>query len=207
MFTRFLVISIITIINFGLQAQQSEDLLCNSSEARLSLTPRECVGAPSINYDIPTLKLQLEDIKKILQGAESSGGRLAPNILGRPSAGMANILLPTHECQATLLIDADLRVSWLLTSEFVLTQEVAAVLPQDLWNAGITVGSDIDGEQYPVDIMPTWGLENLAVQVGEEGIIICANSSCSTNNEGNSTLLTRFYQHATLKFKVSCQEL
>lgn len=206
MFTRFLIISIITITNFGLKAKQSEDLLCNSSEARLSLTPKECVGAPSINYDFPALKLQLEDVRKILQGAESSGGRLAPSTQYNPT-GMANILLPTHECQARLLLDTGLRVSWLLVSEFEVTKNVAAVLPSRLWDSGLVLGNNIDGEQYPLDELPQWGLENLSLEVSESKLTICANSSCSSNESGLETKLTQYHQAAELQFKVSCQKL
>ncbi|MBH47875.1 MAG: hypothetical protein CME71_06855 [Halobacteriovorax sp.] len=195
------------VAGFGLKAQsQSPQLLCNSSESRLSLTPKECVGLPTINYDIPTLKLQLEDIRKILQGAESSGGRLAPGTQNNPT-GMANILLPTHECQAKLLLDAGLRVSWLLISEFEITRNVAAVIPEHLWDSGLVLGNDINGDQYPMDELPQWGLQNLSVEVNGKALTVCANSSCSTNENGLKTTLTQYHQAAKLQFKVSCKKL
>tara|TARA_R110000868_G_scaffold32343_4_gene117669 strand:+ start:4616 stop:5233 length:618 start_codon:yes stop_codon:yes gene_type:complete len=192
---------------FGLNAQaQNADLLCNSSESRLSLTPKECVGLPAINYDIPTLKLQLEDIRKILQGAESSGGRLAPSTQNNPT-GMANILLPTHECQAKLLLDAGHRVSWLLVSDFEITRNVAAVIPEHLWDSGLVLGNNINGDQYPLDELPQWGLQNLSVEVNGKALTICANSSCSTNESGLKTMLTQYHAAAKLQFKVSCNKL
>lgn len=188
------------------QAQQLSVPLCDSSEARLSLEPKNCIGEQVINFDIPAVKLQLEDIRKILQGAESSGGRLAPNSQGRP-AGMATILLPTHECQARLLLDGGVRVSWLLTSEFEVTEEVASVLPSTIWQSGLVIGNDINGTQYQVNELPAWGLGQLSVKVGEDGLSVCAESSCSTSELSSSSTLSLYKNEATLKLKVSCQEL
>lgn len=197
---------LVSAICLSAQAQQLSVPLCNSSEARLSLEPKNCIGDQVINFDIPAIKLQLEDIRKILQGAESSGGRLAPNTQDRP-IGTANILLPTHECQARLLLDGGVRVSWLLTSEFEVTEEVASLLPANIWRSGLVVGNDINGTQHQVDELPAWGLSNLSVKVGEEGLTVCAESSCSTSDLTSSSTLSLFNSQATLKLKVSCQEL
>lgn len=196
---------LVMIAGFSVQAQQNP-LLCNSSESRLLIDPKDCVGVPTIHYDIPTLKLQLEDVKKILQGAESSGGRLVPHAQNRP-IGTASLILPTHVCQARLLLDAGHRVSWLLLSEFEIAKNMETLLSVDLWDSGLVLGSNIDGQQYPLDELPQWGLENLSVEVSDSELTICAISSCSTNESKLETKLTYYNQVAKLQFKVSCQEL
>lgn len=209
MTSRFFIIAVCFCISAISHAQDL--LLCDSSEARLSPISKYCQGKPATKFDIPSLKLQLEDIKKILQGAESSGGRIVPNHNPQPNRP-STILLPTHRCQARLLIDADLRISWLLTSEFEVTRNVTSVIFERQWRGGITDTSDIDGSVHSVNMLPQWGHQGLSAQVGDEGLVICAKNSCSTSQNPNqygdySTILTEYHSEATLKFKVTCQEL
>lgn len=124
---------------------------CDSLAVRLAKEPIKCQGKVpnSIDFDLPEHQLNLEDLEKIFQGAESSGGRLV-GPMNTPRIG--NDLTPfpfRYSCDARLLSDGDKKLSWISFQQFLLTESsFNRVLYPTSWVHRLTASNDIDTSSF-----------------------------------------------------------
>ena len=210
---KLLIFLIISLFPSLLWTREFEIPKCDSSEARLSRTRFLCEGVSPSQFDIPALKLQFSDLQKIVQGAESSGGRRRPDILYRPgqTVGMQS---PTHSCEARLLIDGGLRVSWLLT----LAKEIGAgsvyQIAASEWSSGLVAGNDINADQIPTTQRPDGELvkASFVLDPDLQELNLCLDDkACSSgfqNAQGEYVSQIKLRKGVTdLIFKMNCYKL
>jgi hypothetical protein len=142
---------------------------CDSPFVRLSLKPVACFnqGIPDGIFDIPELKLDLKDIEKIFQGAESSGGRMV-GPMNQPRMPRPVTPFPvTLECELKLLSDGGKRVSFLSKQRTFLTQSAYhKTIPANLWVHGLISGNDINSTLWrPVPMAPNLNLNNYSLEL------------------------------------------
>ncbi len=183
---------------------------CDSPLVRLSRIPISCLGSVTDKFDIPALKINFSDIEKIVQGAESSGGRRRPDISNLPMQPMG-ISKPTHSCEARLLIDSQTRVSWLLSQEIEVGSYQSLLTPSS-WSPGLTTSSDPFGPSLPVIVRPDVGLLDVSAYTLQSEVSLCyGNIACAQTQlkAGEDTVLKLQVLSGNLKFTIalSCQEI
>lgn len=120
--------------------------LCSDVIVRLSPKPVPCIPVdfdPS-KFDIPGLELNLEDLQKIFDGAESSGGHII-GPMNHPRRARPLTPFPfTLKCEARMLLDGKKKVSFLSTQSFNLNQgQYELFLRPEQWDHNLIVGADI----------------------------------------------------------------
>lgn len=143
--------------------------LCSSVYVRLSPKPIPCIPDgfdPSV-FDIPSLKLNLEDLQKIFDGAESSGGHII-GPMNTPQRRRPITPFPfSLNCEAKMLLDGKKKVSFLSTQNFQLSSiNYIQFLNPAQWTHSLIEGADIhtDNRMY-VDAAPAVALEPFKVEL------------------------------------------
>lgn len=147
---------------------------CESALVRLALKPVPCInlGVPDTIFDIPELKLDLNDIEKIFQGAESSGGRVI-GPMGQPRRVRPVTPFPINlHCELRLLADGGKRVSFLSFQKALLTQtEFKKTIPENQWFHGLISGNDINSTNWrAIPIAPKVNISNYNLELGYSGL-------------------------------------
>jgi len=172
--------------------------LCSSPFVRLSPKPIPCI--PDLNddglFDIPSLELDLEDLEKIFEGAESSGGRVIGPMNTPRTNGMPVTPYPVYlKCEARLLLDGGKKVSFLSKQSFGLnSRNHTRLLYTDQWTHGITELSTLYPENWVrVPVTPKVEFKNYSVRLGYNSFSSKATLSvCEANlkTAGGETALT-----------------
>ena len=120
-------------------------LKCSDPVVRLSPVKIPCIpdGKKPIDFDIPELKIDFNDLEKIFQGAESSGGHtVGPMNFPRHRGGS----LPgpaLFNCKAELLSDGGKTLSFVSEQSFQLDQyRTFKMLYKDNWDHFLVEGND-----------------------------------------------------------------
>lgn len=196
---------------------------CDSAIVRLSKKPIVCVPSMTdIDFDIPGAELDIEDLKKIFQGAESSGGRIInPMHVPREMTPIAPFPFK-YNCELKVVLDGNKRVSYLSKQELELNEMRYFVrLDKSAWKHGLVLENTVDAPMVAeLDIAPEFGLDHLRVEVkfnddkrelslnacNEGGSLNCATSAL-TKEGGEVTLYSEVSSgplQAKRTFKVSC---
>ena len=203
------------ILLFGLNLAQAETafkLKCSEPLVRLSLVKIPCIddGKIPADFDIPNLRLNLDDLEKIFQGAESSGGHLI-GPMNMPRTLRSITPFPVlFNCKATLLSDGGKSISFLSEQKFQLDgQRFSKPLYRDKWQHFLIKGNDIsERNRYPVSIEPQVSLNNYKVVLGYKNNKLSI-SACDTNTSAcaETQRLTRARKYKTqLKIIVDRQD-
>jgi len=144
--------------------------LCTDPVVRLSKFPISCIPVDLgqitdgnlshlIDFDIPELKLNFEDLQHLFDGTESSGGHQVSPSASSPQRIDSFI---NFKCQAKLLSDGKKRVSFISTYSFNLSDLLSFISMDAIkWKHFLIRGNDIDETQlFPVKIGPQSGYEN-----------------------------------------------
>ncbi len=124
-----------------------EKPLCSDVEVRLSIFPIDCIPEIEpidIDFDIPEVQLDFDELQDIFNGAESSGGHIV-GPMNQPQRRRPLTPFPfTLKCEARLLLDGKKKVSFLSTQEFELTaNQYQLFLRPNQWQHNLILGSDI----------------------------------------------------------------
>ncbi|MCR9203685.1 MAG: hypothetical protein NXH75_03845 [Halobacteriovoraceae bacterium] len=207
--------------------------LCSDVTVRLSLKPVPCIPDgfdPSV-FDIPGLKLNLEDLQKIFDGAESSGGHII-GPMNHPRRARPLTPFPfTLKCEARMLLDGKKKVSFLSSQSFELNQgQYELYLRPDQWSHNLIVGADIYSQDLiSVDAEPVVAIRPFKVELSyntyydhfqlgvcedksglEKDDLICAQSENSVRSKKHSVRLQKRFNgngkviHQTVQ--ISCQK-
>ncbi len=158
---RFLISALIfqtlSIFASGFSVTPIEKPLCSDVNVRLSLKPIPCIPEfGHIDFDIPQMKLNFEELQNIFNGAESSGGHIV-GPMNQPQRRRPLTDFPfTLKCEARMLLDGKKKVSFLSLQNFELNpnQYQFSLLPQQ-WEHNLIEGSDIYATQLiAVDVAP-----------------------------------------------------
>lgn len=199
---------LITALFFVFSLQASETPRCDSPLVRLSRWPVSCQGKLPSEFDIPALEINFSDIEKIIQGAESSGGRRRPDLQDRPMMPMG-IARATHTCTARLLIDSQTRISWLLSRELEIGAWTSQIRPKD-WRAGLTTSLNPFADFFPVAVMPKIDLKNVSASVYESELNLCYGSDfcAQTKIQNEAQLILKTLSNGLkLSIALSCREI
>jgi len=184
--------------SFTSMAQLAQLPDCNSLEVRLSKKPVACRGQipEDIIFDIPEQKLNIEDLEKLFQGAESSGGRLV-SPMAQPRIQEDLTPFPfSLQCHASLISDGGKKVSFLSKRAFTLNQsQYNSYLTPDTWKHFLIEGNQFDSSVLtPLDISPAVTLPYFKVSMtyNEEaqrfGYEVCESRSTLTGQALNCAL-------------------
>lgn len=193
---------------FSLSASEIPN--CDSPLVRLSRWPLQCQGKLPSKFDIPALEINFSDIEKIIQGAESSGGRRRPDLIDR-TIGPMGMNFTTHHCRVRLLIDSQTRVSWLLGHELEVGETVIAIETRS-WNAGLTNSLDPFADFYPASAFPKFALEKVSVAARGGDLILCYGEGLCAQTKQVVTqetqlVLRTLVNGLKLNLALSCTEL
>lgn len=174
---------------------------CDEAAIRLAPVKPKCIERKDEQiFDIPTLKINKDDLEKILQGAESSGGRIAPgNQMRNMSRGLNRFSTPfNYACEVKLLADGGKTLSWLSRTDFKITnyKPYASITRQD-WEHGLIEGNDMDAEVTLIPLVePQVALDNYSVTFKmKEGskkvaLELCQNKIESLENQTKGVCTT-----------------
>lgn len=143
------------------------ELNCSDPVVRLSPVKIHCKpdGKKPIDFDIPELKIDLNDLEKIFQGAESSGGHtIGPMNFPRHRGG--TLPRPSlFNCKAELLSDGGKTLSFISEQSFQLDQfRTYKMLYKDNWEHFLVEGNDFNsGPRVAVNQAPKVDLSNYKV--------------------------------------------
>jgi hypothetical protein len=165
---------------------------CDDAYVRLSPIKPNCIERKDQQvFEIPTLKINKEDLEKILQGAESSGGRIinpGHNSRGMMSRRMGFSTPFKYACKLRLMADGGKTLSWLSQTDLEINnyKPQAYVSRQD-WSHGLIEGNDIDTEVTLTPLVePQIALDNYTIMFDmKEGSNKVSIEVCQTKIESS----------------------
>jgi hypothetical protein len=130
-------------------------------------------GPSDIEWDIPSLKLNFEDLDQIFKGAESGGGYRTDPRRSFPSMreteqpiAMDTKMLLNLSCEARLLGDGGKTVSWLSTAKFVLNDSKKSHFIKTAdWVNGLIKGNNLSSKPVIVKQIPPYKLNNFSIRI------------------------------------------
>ncbi len=190
-----LFFSLISVFN----ANSSELPWCSDPNVRLSVFKVPCKKDPRLaeEFDIPEMKLDFEALRKIFEGAESSGGHVVgPMNYPRRTRPLTPFTL-NMSCEARLLSDGGKSVSFLSKQQATLTESrYSTYLYEDQWKHFLTEENDL----YPtrlveVPVAPavetgnyslTLGYKKATARRGEKLVLTVCESNLGSNEIGTT---------------------
>lgn len=155
----------------GAYANDKEELpSCSDPLVRLSVAEIPCKEDPKlpIDFDIPELKVDFETLKKIYEGAESSGGHVV-GPMNHPRRAIVLSPFPLEFiCEARLLSDGGKSLSFLSLQKTILTEtRYAGYLYSDQWTHYLTEENDLFPERkVKVSVAPNLEISNYSITLG-----------------------------------------
>ncbi|TNF30217.1 MAG: hypothetical protein EP319_05815 [Deltaproteobacteria bacterium] len=154
----------------ALNAVSSELPWCSDPSVRLSIFKVPCKEDPRlpVEFDIPELKLDFDALKKIFEGAESSGGHVVgPMNTPRRTRPLTPFTL-NMKCSARLLSDGGKSVSFLSLQSTTLTESrYSTYLYEDQWKHFLTEENDLyPARMIEIPMAPAVEIGNYSVSLG-----------------------------------------
>lgn len=151
------------------QANDELQLKCSDPIVRLSPVKLPCIldGKRPIDFDIPSLKIDFNDLEKIFQGAESSGGHIV-SPMGMPRTARSMTPFPMlFNCKASLLSDGGKTISFLSEQTFQLDgKKHSQFLYNDSWRHFLIEGNDFSvTPKHKINTRPNISLDNYQVSL------------------------------------------
>lgn len=142
---------------------------CSDPKVRLSIFKIPCKKDPRLpsEFDIPELKIDFENLHKIYEGAESSGGHVVgPMNYPRRTRPLTPFALDIR-CEARLLADGGKSISFLSIQKSALTeQRYSTYLYENNWKHYLTEENDLNPSRLvEVPVAPAVEVGNYTVNL------------------------------------------
>lgn len=182
---------------------------CDSSEVRLSKNPLSCLGDFPKDFDIPAIKLNLEDLQRIFDGAVSSGGR----VVGPMNTPRQVQPLGPEEfnmnCKVRILLDGGKRVSYLSTSQIELTNTSYFIPFAGLsFRHFLTPINDVDVNRFmvPAPKAPNVSMNDIFVEISyKKALKKYTLKACVQKNDAFQSKMEKTCSHT--RFELSDSEV
>lgn len=208
---KLLILTLALFAQPALTAQKVDLLLCNDTDVVLSRTKIPCKGELHLpdKFDIPQLRINIEHIKKIFLGAESSGGGrvVAPANMRTVAPTRPSLPYPIKlNCEARLVSDGGKRVSFLSLQDFKLNQYLnSTMLNKTGWAHFLMEGNSLyPAQRFAVSEAPAINIDRYSVTVNyTEGkkpsilLTVCENNLSESTKSFISSCSEALVPHYT----------